>query len=409
MKRSLLYIGIGVFLGALVLVMYSRKGRKFDGRITFKQTDKIPYGTFTAYAMLQKEFPASTVSVNKYAPSEWKDINVDSPGQALIIVNSYFDPSETDLDYLTGFAQKGNTVLISSLGMNSMARKFFGIEQKKNIDEPNRSFEVRSLSLDDSLAVILDSNIFSRPYQFSYPGIPYDNPFREIAEMYTYPLGYTIDSVPNLLAIETHSGTILLHSAPITFTNFFLLYQNNYAYYRSILGLIPSTTKKICWDEYFLYNSAGGSKEDGKGLLSVIFQYPSFKYAFWAALLLLGIYMITEVKRKQRMVEPHPKPVNDSLNFVSTISNLYYDKGDHHNLAEKLTYLFLDYVRTRYKIPTNELNGAFDKLLSLRSSVPIAEIEQLTEFVKFVQFERTITGKQLMDYHILLENFYKKA
>lgn len=408
MKKTLLYIGIGLFLGALVVIIYSRTPRRFDGRISFRRTDKIPYGTFTAYEMLQKEFPASVVAVNKYAPSHWKDIKADSPGQALIIVNNYFDPTETDLDYLTGFAQKGNTVLISARSMNRIARKFFRVRQK-DLYKPEDFLRGKGLSLNDSLIVVLDSNVFASPYRFEYPGIAYDNAFDSTNEMYAYKLGYNQDSVPDFLAIDAQKGTILLHAAPITFTNLFLLYKDNYSYYRNILSQVSPRAKKIYWDEYFLYNGASKSRNDGKGLLSVIFRYPSFKYAFWAALLLLGMYMITEVKRKQRMVEPHPQPVNDSLNFVSTISNLYYDKGDHHNLAEKLTYLFLDYVRTRYKIPTNELNSSFERALSLRSSVPIAEIVQLMEFVKYVQFEQTITGKQLMDYHILLENFYQQA
>ncbi|MES2328965.1 MAG: DUF4350 domain-containing protein [Bacteroidota bacterium] len=408
MKKTLLYIGIGLFLGALVVVIYSRSPKRFDGRISFRRTDKIPYGSFTAYEMLQKEFPASTVAVNKYAPVYWKDINSDSPGQALIIVTSYFDPSETDLDYLTGFAQKGNTVLISALYMNRIARKFFRVRQRE-LYKPGNLVRAKGLSLNDSLIVELDSNVFASPHHFEYPGIPYDNVFDSTNEMYAYKLGYDKDSVPDFLAIDAQKGTILLHAAPITFTNLFLLYKGNYSYYRNILSQISPKTKKIYWDEYFLYNGASSGKNDGKGLLSVIFQYPAFKYAFWATLLLLGMYLVTEVKRKQRMVEAHPRPVNDSLNFVSTISNLYYDKGDHHNLAEKLTYLFLDYVRTRYKIPTNELNSSFEHVLSLRSSVPLPEIEQLVEFVKYVQFEQTITAKQLMDYHILLENFYKQA
>jgi hypothetical protein len=405
MKKYFFYIGIALFFAALIAVMYSKSYDRFDGRMTLRYKDKIPYGTYTAYEMLKKEFPRSTVSVNKSAPWNWEDIDNDSPHQALIIVNNYFDPTESDLDYLTGFAQKGNTVLISALLMNETARRFFQVGESR-FDE---LFVDHELSINDSLEVLLDSNVFEAPHRFKYFGAPIKNGFKSSNPTFTYKLGYNGDSVPNLLVMDAQAGRVILQSAPLAFTNFFLLTGNNYRYYRDILSLIPQDTKKIYWDEYFLFNGATKKRDDGKGLLSVIFQYAAFKYAFWGTLLLLGIYLFTEIKRRQRMVEPYQGKVNESLNFVSTISNLYYDKGDHHNLAEKLTHLFLDHVRTRYKIPTTELNSGFEQALSLKTSVPLEEIEVLMAAVKHIQFERTVTGQQLMDYYTLLENFYKKA
>jgi hypothetical protein len=408
MKKYFFYIGIALFFAALIAVMYNNSYQSFDGRITLRTKDKIPYGAYTAYEMLKKEFPRSRLDISKNAPWEWEKVKSDSPGQALIIVAHYFDPTEDDLDYLTGFAQKGNTVLISALRMSGTACRFFHVEQPAPETQANLSPN-QKLLVTDSLAVRLDSQVFEGPVDFKYPGASYESRFTAFDQKFTYALGYNNDSVANLLAIDAQKGKIILQSAPVTFTNFFLLYGNNYQYYRKLLSLVPQDTKQIYWDEYFLYNGSGRRKEKAKGLLSVIFQYPAFEYAFWGTLILLGIYLFTEVKRRQRMVEPYPEKVNESLNFVSTISNLYYDKGDHHNLAEKLTYLFLDHVRTRYKIPTNELNSGFEQALSLKSSVPLEEIETLVAAVKHIQFERTVTGQQLMDYNMLLENFYKKA
>lgn len=409
MKKYFFYIGIALVFGALIALMYSRSSEEFDGRVTLRYKDKIPYGTYTAYEMLQKEFPQSRIGVNKSAPWLWEEINSDTSGQALIIVNNFFDPTERDLDHLTGFAQKGNTVIISALQMNETARRFFQVAQDDTLVMKPGLVPVTRLRITDSLEVLLDSNVFEPPYSFKYPGPPYGNEFSSFNPTFAYPIGYNKDSVPNLIAIDAQKGTIILQSAPITFTNFFLLYGNNYQYYRDLLSLIPAETKKIYWDEYFLFNGSGKKKEEEKGLLSVIFQYDAFKYAFWGTFLLLGIYLFTEIKRRQRMVEPYPAKVNESLDFVFTISNLYYDKGDHHNLAEKLTHLFLDHVRTRYKIPTTELNSGFEQALSLKSSVPLEEIQTLVAVVKHMQFETAITGQQLMDYYILLENFYKKA
>ena len=138
-------------------------------------------------------------------------------------------------------------------------------------------------------------------------------------------------------------------------------------------------------------------------------KYENFRWAFWLTLGLLFVYLVTEVKRRQRIIPPYEKPVNDSLEFVTTIGKLYYEKGDHKNLAEKLTQYFLDYVRNRFKIPTVDINPSFVEQLSAKSNRDVAEINAITETIHSINLSETITQKQLMDYYELLENFYKKT
>ena len=75
----------------------------------------------------------------------------------------------------------------------------------------------------------------------------------------------------------------------------------------------------------------------------------------WAALLTaifaLLLYVVLEMRRKQRTIPVMTKPKNDSLEFVKTIGRLYHDKGDHKNLCRKMSAYFLEHVRNRYKLP----------------------------------------------------------
>ena len=90
---------------------------KFNDTITLGRNDKIPYGTYAAYHLLQKEFPNAHIETNRKAPPEWQNLTSDSGKQVLIIVTKTFEPSEEDLDYLTGFVQKGNYVFISAFNI----------------------------------------------------------------------------------------------------------------------------------------------------------------------------------------------------------------------------------------------------------------------------------------------------
>lgn len=409
MKKLFPYMAGVLLFVALLLLLLNKGPRTFDGRITLNHRDKIPYGTYTAYNLLQQQFPNASVEINKLAPAEWKTLSYDTSRQVLFIVNSYFNPSESELDNLTAFAQKGNYVFISALQMNETAQKFFKVKQENYYDNSlyNKTQEGGIKAL-DSFSVHLDTSLFDYPWNYSYPGISYDNYFIRSDSSFTYHLGYANNNKPNLIAINAGDGTMFIHAAPITFSNFFLLYNNNHQYFEKLLSVIPQSTEKIVWDEYFLYKR-NASSDDNKGLLHVIFQYENFRWAFWTAMVLLALYTITEVKRKQRIIPAYQKPVNDSLEFVTTIGKLYYEKGDHKNLAEKLTQFFLDHLRSKYNIKTNDLNNEFAKNVSAKTNVSLEEVTEIINYIHFIQYSENIRGEQLMQYYQLLENFYKKA
>ena len=413
MKRWLPYIAGAILLGALItLLLLHKETRKFDGRITFNPKDKIPYGTFAAYHLLQQQFPNATIDVNYYAPEDWQNLSYDSTGQVLLIVNSYFDPTLSELNALTSFTRQGNYVFISCLQMNDAARAFFKVQQQDVYNPFTIKNDYGVIDMYDSFAVKLDSRTYTLPLQFVYPGVSYNNHFTRYDSLFTYPLGYNgDDNMPNLLAINAKNGSIFLHTAPITFTNFFVLYSNNHQYYERLMSLLPANARKIMWDEYFLLykQNKDGSNDGEKGLLSVLLSHKNFYVAFWMVMILLALYFFTEVKRRQRLIPEYSKPANDSLEFVTTIGKLYYEKGDHKNLADKLTLFFLDYVRNKYKLSTNELNEAFAQRLSLKTGIAVEELSKLIDTSNTIKLSDRISEQQLLQYHQQLENFYSKA
>lgn len=412
MKKWLPYIAGAVLLAALItLLLLHKEPRKFDGRITFNPKDKIPYGTYAAYHLLQQQFPKATIDVNHYAPEEWQNLSYDSTGQVLLIVNSYFDPSLSELNALTSFTRQGNYVFISCLQMNETARIFFRIQQQEVFNPFTINNEYGVVNMYDSFAVKLDKRTYTAPLQFVYPGVSYNNCFTKYDSSFAYPLGYNVDdNKPNLLAINAKNGAIFLHTAPITFTNFFVLYNNNHEYYEKLMSLFPANASKVIWDEYFLlYKQNKKEDNDEKGLLSVLLSHKNFYIAFWLLMIVLALYFATEIKRRQRLIPEYKKPANDSLEFVTTIGKLYYEKGDHKNLADKLTLFFLDYVRNKYKLSTAELNDAFVQRLSLKTGIATNELSKLIDTLINIKLSDRISEQQLLQYHQQLENFYSKA
>ena len=103
------------------------------------------------------------------------------------------------------------------------------------------------------------------------------------------------------------------------------------------------------------------------------------------------------------------KPKNDSLEFVKTIGRLYYDKGDHKNLGRKMATYFLEYVRTKYKLPTGNLNEEFINNLKYKSGADETVIREIVGFIAYLETATTISSGQVTDFHKKLNLFYKQA
>ncbi len=409
MKRTWLIVtGLVLFLSLVLMLLLQHPPRRFDGRITLQPTHKIPYGTYVAYQMLQQHFPSAKMSVSKAAPGKWKLPVDDSSSQVLLIVMNFFNPTSEELNTLTVFAQKGNTVFISALQMNEKAQHFFRVAQKKVYSPYGISQNNETIHIADSFTVCLNPKVFAPPASFSYPGIAYDNHFVHYDSSFTYPLGYDEGKVENLLAIQTLKGSFILHAAPITFTNFFLLYGDNHLYFDKLMSLIPDESRYIFWDNYFANRKPPSDKEDNS-VLYVLLKYENFRWAFWLSVAAFALFLFTEMKRRQRMLPLYAQPANESLAFVKTIGRLYYERGDHKNLADKLSVYFLDFIRTKYKISTTEINPDFAKALSQKSTVPLPEITAITDLLMEVKISDHITSQLLMDYYRRLEHFYGKV
>jgi hypothetical protein len=201
----------------------------------------------------------------------------------------------------------------------------------------------------------------------------------------------------------------------MAFTNYFLLHQQNMNYYEGALSVLPRNTKKILWDEYYLHKDLfavkgkKGSPTPRNGTLSRLMNNPSFGAAVWLLFALLLIYALQEMRRKQRVIPAIAPPRNDSLEFVRTIGRLYFEKGDHKNLARKMSAYFLEHVRTRYKLLTNELDDKFLYALQMKSGYSESGIRQIMVFIRFTEDAPSLNDQDLADFHNLLEDFYRQT
>jgi hypothetical protein len=115
--------------------------------------------------------------------------------------------------------------------------------------------------------------------------------------------------------------------------------------------------------------------------------------------------MIFEAKRKQRII-PVIRPLpNTTVQFVATIGNLYFQHGDHKNIADKKINFLLEQIRSRYFIPTNKLDDTFILLLAQKSGKPEREVIELFNTVNYISRSSVINVEILIDLNDKIEKF----
>lgn len=417
MKSKLPYIILGlVAVGVLMLVATGnyKKSKHFDGRITLRKSDKIPYGAYVAHKNLKSIFPQAEVYTDRHEPGYWDSLSYYEKGQAVIILTGRFAADEFEMKQLIRFAEKGNDVFIIAMEISATVERMLGCDARNFYrssffvagDDPGK----------DTVTLFLKDFANQKNIRYSYPGRAFNGYFNDVDTVTTTVLGTDEAGRPNFIHLQTGEGNFYLNMAPVAFSNYFLLHNKNIGYYEKALSYINPDVKKIVWDEYYLNKRDDDQNDEKKkGWFSVLMNLKNeegkkpFRAAFWLAILLLLLYVLMEMRRKQRYIPVITKPRNDSIDFVKTIGRLYYDKGDHRNLCLKMSSYFLEFVRNKYKLPTSRLDEEFILNLRYKSGVEEPVVRSIVSFIKYVEDAQAISQPEVNEFHELLEMFYKTA
>ncbi len=402
-------------VAAVLLLLFtsdnsSSNEQEIDKRITLRRKDKIPYGASLAFDGLQYIFPNASISVSNKEPGDWDSLSVYNSGQALLIISPHFHADGYEMKKLIRFAENGNEVFISTRNLSYEAQRILELSSSP-ISTSDVMYNSSGQRIADALVLKLSSPPFSNQRSFTYSGEKFNAwAFNTDTSLVT-PLGTDEMGRTNFIHLRAGKGNIFLQLAPLAFSNYFLLQKDNQQYYENALSLISPTVKKVVWDEYYLTKRDyfDQSNKDSKGWMSVLFKFPSLKWALLTAMAALLFYVLMEMRRRQRYIPVVSKPRNDSMEFVKTIGRLYFDKGDHMNLCRKMAAYFLEHVRNRYKLPTTSLDEEFVRKLQFKSGYDYEQLNGIIAVIRSLTRTEKISEKGLISFHRKLETFYKNT
>jgi hypothetical protein len=102
-------------------------------------------------------------------------------------------------------------------------------------------------------------------------------------------------------------------------------------------------------------------------------------------------------------------PKNTSLEFVQTIGKMYFQQGDHANIAQKKIQHLLLYIRERFGIRTHDLNDEFKEALTQKTGIPRLDIDVLFGEIAHAERSGIITEYALLSLNRRIEDFYQKT
>lgn len=366
MNKSLkIYIVILVLILALVIAMDISKPKPINWEPTYGVNDKIPFGLYILNQELGK-MTGQKVTKMEQSPYEYFESQYDydtlvnnyKVKGTFLNISDYGNIDETSAQEILYFISHENTAFLSM-------KKF----PETLLDSLKISMDADYKYSDKIYNWLANPKFGSKKYQI-IEGIGNDY-FTEFDTVNTTVLGYQSgdSSRVNFIKVNYDGGEIYLHTQPAAFTNFHLLKDNHKEYAEKVLSYLPKR------DIHWLSGKSSG-KNISDSQLGFIFKHPALKSAWLLFLIGMGVFMIFNAKRKQRIV-PIIKPLpNTTVDFTKTIGNLYYQEGDHTTIIDKKIIYFLERVRNEYLMDTTKLDADFVKKLHQKSGKDYFIIER---------------------------------
>ena len=375
--------------------------KKPDLRESFSYRDPRPFGTSVAYGVLKKMYGSENLEVNKKTFADNYGWDYDTASLYINISRNYY-VTDRDAESLMEFVYKGNTAFISSANYDTILLNKLYCRQNEPMYFPG----LGALTLKNT-AVRFNDNLKLYDEKFSYYYLPFVNYFSEINNSYARIVGYNDEGNPNFFVFMWGKGKIYFHNEPRALSNYFLLTKNNYLYLQEILQMMPEKPENVYWDNYYSNKNFSPNSNSGNSTISTLMKYPPLAKAFFIAISLLLLYIFFNSKRRQRIVPVVKRTENTSIAFAEAIAGLYFNKKDNKIIAEKIVTYLNEHIRTKLFINANVNDVGYADVLSRKSAVEPAIINELVSVIKSIQKSEKVTDQQLLKLNGLTEKFFK--
>jgi hypothetical protein len=364
--------------------------KPIDWSASYRNTDKIPFGTRALYELLPSVMgQASVKSVRLPVYNFLTELKPVTPSNYVFVARSLrFD--DTDVRQLLRYVGRGNAAFLSAYYFPDTLGRVLGF---------------RALVKPPRLKDTLLTNQFTNPALQKRGGY---NFFHDDGRNYlvtkdarnTVVLARNSRNEPTYIQIRYGKGFFYIHNLPLALTNFFVLDRKTSDYAFKTLSYLPA--RPTYWDEY---QKQGRFDDDEQSIFRYVLSQPALTWAYYLLVVGLLLYALLAGKRTQRVIPVVEPPRNTSLEFVQTVGRVYYQQGDHNHLGQKMIQFFLDHLRERYGLVTTTLDSEFAEAFSRRTGVELSDAQDLVQALQAARRTVTLSEEDVLILNGKIENF----
>lgn len=393
MKSYKFSLVVSVLLLVIYIIAQIYKPEPLDWTITLSQKDKNPFGAYIVYNQLQQVFPNAKIITSRepfYTHLNDKEFSQT----AYFAISPELGTDTLDLAAACKFVEDGNYLFISANELTKKLKDTLGISVT----------DYYTFSIKDSSTINFISPLVKAAKNYTSSKAIVNNYFDSIKRRdSTIVLGTNEKGEANFIKVNCGKGAFFVHATPLVFSNYFIAKDGNANYTATALSFVPASVTTVVWDEYYKLGRAGAATP-----LRVFLENEYLRWALRLALLGMLMYVLFNIKRKQRIIPIITPLQNATLDFVKTIASVYFHQKDNRAIAHKKLQHWLDFVRQRFYMSTLVLNDDFVKLLVKKSGVSAGYIESIIHYVSIVE-TTSISNKLLLEINDAVDNFYEQV
>ncbi len=391
MKSLKIYLIAGGLLLIVYIIAQLNRPKDVDWTETLSSKDKIPFGTYILNNRLKDIFPASKIVA--YRHPVYSVIAEDSvKASTYIIICPGIDITKADYEQLTKYLKQGNDVLIAS--------EYFGKEFEKSLNIKTETY-----------------------YKFGWQGVdtrfldPHLNPakvyridkeagncfFNQFDTLKAEVIGENSYHKANFIKYNVGKGSLYLVTNPKLFSNYSLLKSDGARYAATALSFLKPTNK-IVVDEYYTQDSG-----ESDSPMRLFLSNAALRWAYYIAVFSLIVFVLFEMKRRQRIIPIIEPLTNSTLDFVNVVGQVYYEKRNNANIAHKKILYFLTTLRDDFQIKANKFDSDFFDILTAKFNLEPDFANDLVSYLQYISVQNNITDRELIELNKLIEQFYIKS
>ena len=388
LKLYLVLSGVGMLL---YLIAQYYKPKPTDWNPSYLKEDKIPFGTYILYNELESIFPKARITPSRLPVyNALKDEKFERTNYLLIAGEVKMDGY--DYEELVKFMEKGNHVLIAAYQMNGILSDTLNLRMNSVAKIGGKGTPINFVNPD-----------LKEKHNYVFNNDLGDQYFSMVDTLRATALGRNANGEVSFVKYTFGKGALFMLPSPKLLSNYNLLNPAGAAYIAKVLSHLPAA-ERVIWDE----NNTKGNVDD-ESVLRVLLRHDSLSWAYYLALTGLLIFILFEMKRRQRII-PIIEPLkNTSVDFVKTVGKVYYQQRDNRDIVQKKISYFLEYIRINFRLKTTKLDAEFTSDLALKSGVNETAVQQLIKMINNVNNAAVVSDHELINLNKLIEKFYKQA